>query len=396
MALAQKKEAPVKEALIEEIGVVPEFRVFTYVNGNKVEALLLSRDNENKTFEILPKGRVHPVTIPFDQISPKDLDFIKHWISPKDIFLNKCQGFTIPQLLEFRGYESIPFKLVGNAIMITGKLNGKDARIKVDAGTAATLLHIPFAKAANCKIGPMNQKIWGIAGFQPAGRVQVAKLEIGSSVFLDEFIQGADRNFNMPKGFRLREEILLGADFLTKLEAIISYKDRAIFLRPDKGNAVAINQVKQVDNDFTRHCGDLTVNEILDLRGFQSSDYHRMGNHMFANGTLNDQEVLWKLDTQADISLLDLEWAEKTGCEIGPLNKKVFRVGGWAPAATALVKKITLGDVMLTNKVLLSTDMRQRNGIKPNFAGIIGADYLKDLDAIIAVHEGRFFLKKKK
>ncbi|MDB4538212.1 aspartyl protease family protein, partial [Akkermansiaceae bacterium] len=234
------KEEAVEEVEAEEISVKPELRTFTSVDGKKIQAALVDRDDENQTFKLLVKGRSTPSTIPFDKISPEDLDYIKRWPKAKSIFLQKCRGLTVRQLLELRGYESIPFKFEGNAIMITGKLNGKEAKVQVDTGAGTTLLHAPFTEAAGCKIGPMNQKIWGVAGFQPAGTAEIPKLELGSSVFLDEEIQAADRDFNMPKGFKRHEDILLGAEYLIKLEAVISYKERTIFFRPDNSDIAQI------------------------------------------------------------------------------------------------------------------------------------------------------------
>ena len=129
---AQEKEAEKEEATneeeAEEISVKPELRLFTSVDGKKIQAALVDRDDEKKTFKLLVKGRSTPSTIPFDKISPEDLEYIKKWPKAKSVFLQKCRGLTIRQLLELRGYEPIPFKFEGNAIMITGKLNGKPAQ----------------------------------------------------------------------------------------------------------------------------------------------------------------------------------------------------------------------------------------------------------------------------
>ena len=189
-AFAQEKEPEKEEAAteepteevvgeeVEEVSVKPELRVFTSAEGKKLQAVLVGRDDENKTFKLLVKGRSVPSTIPFDKISPEDLEYVKKWPKAKSIFLQKCRGLTIRQLLELRGYEAIPFKLEGNAIMIPGKLNGKPAQVQIDTGAGTTLLHAPFTEAAGCKIGPMDQKIWGVSGFQPAGTAHLERGEL--------------------------------------------------------------------------------------------------------------------------------------------------------------------------------------------------------------------------
>lgn len=438
----------------QQEGIEQEYRTFTGSNGVELEAVLLNRDDENSTAQLLLKnGR--RANVPFDKLSEGDLEYVKAWSKEKAIFLRACRGLTIRQLLELRGYEPIKFELEGNAIMLEGKLNGRPARIQVDTGAGTTLMHAPFAEAAGCKVGPLEHKIWGVAGFQPAGIAQVPKLELGSSVFLDEEIMAADRDFNMPKGFNRKEDILLGAEYLIKLEAVISYKERVIFFRPDNSDKVEIEKGGEGDDDFSfrifkltngktlrgkmvgktetgaeielqngniqkvafftmsdedkeyafdwseqkamfmQHCRSLTIEELLDLRAYQSFQYKREGNHIFVDGTLNDNEVVWMIDTGADNSLLHLDSAVKFGCEIGPMDKKVYGIGGSAPAAATEIKKITLGEAVLTNRTLLATDMKRNEENKEQaWVGLFGADYMRELEAVITYRESRIFLKQ--
>jgi len=438
----------------QQDGIEQEYRTFTGSNGVELEAVLLNRDDENSAAQLLLKnGR--RANVPFDKLSAEDLEYVKAWSKEKAIFLRSCRGLTIRQLLELRGYEPIKFELEGNAIMLEGKLNGKVARIQIDTGAGTTLMHAPFVEAAGCKIGPLEHKIWGVAGFQPAGIAQVPKLELGSSVFLDEEIMAADRDFNMPKGFKRHEDILLGAEYLIKLEAVISYKERVIFFRPDNSDKVEIEKGGEDDDDFSfrifklkngkalrgkmigktengaeielqngnvqqvafftmsdedkeyafgwseqkamfmQHCRALTIEELLDLRAYQSFQYKREGNHIFVEGTLNDNDVVWMIDTGADNSLLHLDSAKKFGCEVGPMTKKVYGIGGSAPAAATEIKKITLGQAVLTNRTLLATDMKRNSEDKEQaWVGLFGADYMRELEAVITYRESRIFLKQ--
>jgi len=391
--------------------------------------------------------------VPFDRLSEADQEFVRAWSKEKAIFLRSCRGLTVKQLLELRGYEPIKFEFDNNAMMIDGKMNDQKVKVQVDTGAGTTLLHLPPTKAAGCEIGPMDKKIWGVAGFQPAGTAKVAKLELGSSVFLDEEITVADRNFNMPKGFKCKEDVLLGAEYLIKLEAVISYKERLIFFRPDNSDRSAIEKAGD-DNDFSfriftlkdkkkirgqmigktdtsakiklkngqvrlvsfhslseadadyaydwseqkatflKYCRDLTVEELLELRRYQSFKYDRRGNHIFVDGTLNKQDVLWMIDTGAANSLLHLDWAQKTGCNIGPMDKKVYGIGGHAPAAATQIDQITLGDAVLNNRTLLSTDLkRDQENKEQEWVGLFGSDYMRELEAVITYRESRIFLK---
>ena len=59
-SFAQEKEAEKEEATneeeAEEISVKPELRLFTSVDGKKIQAALVDRDDERKTFKLLVKG----------------------------------------------------------------------------------------------------------------------------------------------------------------------------------------------------------------------------------------------------------------------------------------------------------------------------------------------------
>ena len=146
---------------------------------------------------------------------------------------------------------------------------------------------------------------------------------------------------------------------------------------------------------FLQHCRSLTVEELLDLRAYQSFKYKREGNHIFVDGTLNDNEVVWMIDTGADNSLLHLDSAVKFGCQVGPMDKKVYGIGGSAPAAATEIKKITLGEAVLTNRTLLATDMKRNEENKEQaWVGLFGADYMRELEAVITYRESRIFLKQ--
>ena len=160
----------------------------------------------------------------------------------------------------------------------------------------------------------------------------------------------------------------------------------------DKEYAYSWSEQKAI---FMQHCRSLTVEELLALREYQSFKYDRRGNHIFVDGTLNDNEVVWMIDTGAHNSLLHVNSAEKFGCEVGPMDKKVYGIGGWAPAAATGVNKITLGDATLTNRTLLATDMKRHSEDKEqDYVGLFGADYMRELEAVITYRESRIFLKQ--
>lgn len=440
-----------------------ELRVFKGNNGKEIKAALIDKNDTSATLLLENKRRA---VVPLTSLSEADQEYIKSWSKEKALFLQKCLGLSVRQLLELRGYESFPMKLEGNSIYMTCKMNGKDVEFVIDTGAGSSLLHTKIAEKVGLKLGPMDEEVHGVAGSVPACWVDVPTLSIGESLFKDRKILATDLDKDRPEGAKLSESAgLFGADLLKQLDTVISYKENRIFFRPDKSDRslvdgeaaksestgvegevenkdealnfrifkkrdgksfranvvsktstvltvkLANGKTQQVqvadlsDEDqkfadawteagdiFLRYCGALTIEELLSLRKYNSFKYERRGNHIFVDGTLNDNDVTWMIDTGADSSLLDLKQANKSGCEVGPMEHKVYGIGGSAPAGETVMKKITLGKVELTNRRTLATDMTGRAGGELDHVGLFGADFMRELDAVITYREDRIFL----
>lgn len=429
-----------------------EYRTFTGSNGKEIQAVLIDKEDGKVTL-LLRNGKRS--TFPADKLSEADQEYVAEWNRDKAVFLRECRGLTVRQLLELRGYESFKYELRSNSIVIPGKINGKEAKFLVDTGAFNSLLHLDGARRTGCVIGPMTEKVYGVAGETDAAWCDVASLTFGESGFTDIKILAADLAEDLTEAERAvdrTEDMLLGADLLEQLEAVIDYKERRIFFRPDlsdentvgaesgedlsfrifklkdgttlrgkittkNANVVTLQLVSGETQQFPigrfstedgqyifnwseegafflQHCRSLTIEELLELRAYQSFQYKRQGNHILVDGTLNDHDVVWLIDTGADSSLLHLHWAKEYGCQVGPMDKEVRGIGGKAPAAATKIDKITLGDAVLTNRILLSTDLtRFQPDDALEYVGLFGADYMRELEAVITYRESRIFLK---
>jgi predicted aspartyl protease len=144
---------------------------------------------------------------------------------------------------------------------------------------------------------------------------------------------------------------------------------------------------------FLQHCQSLTVNELLTLRKYQSFQFERRGNHLFVDGTLNGKTVTYMIDTGADSSLLNLAAARKYDCDVGPLDQQVWGIGGSAPAAVTKITKLTMGEAVLTNRKVLATKLTRGDDNEDiGYVGMFGADFMRELDAVITYTENRIFL----
>lgn len=425
-----------------------DYREFKGANGKVIPAVLIDKTADSATL-LLKTGQ--KTTVTFDKLSPEDQAYIAAWSKEKAVFLQKCRTLTTRQLLELRGYESFQFRFEGNSIFIDGKLNGKAGTFLIDTGAGTSLLHIPFAKDAGCQVGELTEKIYGVAGEAPAGWTEVPTVSFGESVFKGTKILATDLTNGLQEGQKLREHAILGADIMSQLDAVISYPERRIFLRPDKSDgaevtegseeALAFRLFKTTENQtyrgkivsktptvitlelvggkqmqlpisrlkpddakyanewseasafFLQHCQGLSVQDLLVLRKYQSFEYERRGNHIYVDGTLNENDVTYLIDTGADSSLLNLKSAKDNGCEVGDMDQFVQGIGGKAPAGVTNIRKLTLGDVVLTNRKVLATDLNRLNPDKDlGHVGLFGADFMRELDAVITYREKRIFL----
>ncbi|MCW1925576.1 retroviral-like aspartic protease family protein [Luteolibacter arcticus] len=430
-----------------------EYRDFVGPGGKPISAVIVDK-TDTEVVLLLKNGK--RTTVALDKLGPLDRDYISSWSKEKAVFLQKCRNLTIRQVLELRGYESFVFRFENNSIFIDGKLNGTPGKFLIDTGAGTSLLHIPFAKTANCEVGPLDEVIRGVAGEAPAGWTDVPTVAFGESVFKGRKILATDLTNGLPEGSKAPEDAILGADILSQLDAVISYPERRIFLRPDKSDEAAVEGVdeaeegdeavafrifKTKDNQtyrgkvtsktptvvtlslvggktlqvpvsklqpadaeyvsnwseagafFLQHCQSLKIQELLELRKYQSFEYERRGNHIFVDGTLNDNKVTYMIDTGADGTCLHIEAAKKYGCEVGPLDVWVYGIGGKAPAAVTMIPKLTMGDAVLTNRKILSTDLNRGGGAEAmGHVGLFGADFMRELEAVITYRENRIFL----
>ena len=440
-------------------GIEREYRKFTGSNGKIIEAVLVDRSDDKQMAALLLKNGKR-ATVPFDSLSEEDQKYVKEWNKEEAVFLQSCRSLSVRQLLELRGYEAVPFTLNHNAMMVEGTLDGRPLRIQIDTGAFGSVLDLNYALDSGLKVGPLDEVIYGIAGETKAGQTPVKSLQFGESIFLDESITTADLHEDMPEGFERRNDILLGADYLMKLETVISYKERLIFFRPDlsdkneipdaeeskfqttedgfsfrifklkdgrtlrgtitsktttavniklingREETISIRSLSQDDsiyafewseakNTFMQHCRSLTVEELLELRAYQSFKYEREGRHIFVDGTMNKKDARWMIDTGADGTHLHLHHAEAYGCRVGPLTEKVYGIGGVVPAAKTEIDEITMGSAVLKDRVLLASDMaRFVADDQLKYVGLFGADFMRELNAVITYRESRIFLKQ--
>ena len=137
----------------------------------------------------------------------------------------------------------------------------------------------------------------------------------------------------------------------------------------------------------------LTVKEMLELRGYQSFEFDIEGNHIYVDGEVGGKPMRFMIDTGAHSSLVHDGSAKEAGLQIGPYDQEIRGVAGKQKAAVTRISSLKLGDTVVENRKLLATDFIPIGGGPGRFDVIFGADFLRELDAVISYREGRIFLR---
>jgi hypothetical protein len=136
------------------------------------------------------------------------------------------------------------------------------------------------------------------------------------------------------------------------------------------------------------------VEELLELREYQSFKYDRRGNHIFVDGKLNELKTTFMIDTGADTSLLHVGAAEKANLSVGPMDQKIYGIGGVVMAGVTKVPSLKMGEAEVTNRLILATDLFPKMPQSQPYGAIFGADFMRELNGVITYRESRIFLRQ--
>ncbi len=137
----------------------------------------------------------------------------------------------------------------------------------------------------------------------------------------------------------------------------------------------------------------LTVQDILELVGYQSFEFDLSGNHIFVEGLVSGKTMKLMVDTGAQTTVFHDASAKDAGLEIGAYDQWIYGVAGKQEAAVVSVPSIKLGEAQVTNRKYIAADLFKAQPGARDFDGILGADFLREWDAVISYREGRMFLK---
>jgi predicted aspartyl protease len=436
--------------LISVKGIIAENEgkpyVFTGPNNTKLTGIITAKTQvtvtlttkEGKSFEL-----------PLEKVSEADRQHIKIWDSEKYIFIQKCRSLEIGELLQGRGYEAFAFTLVNNQIHVKMLINGKACNACLDTGAANTLIDTRTAKNAKVSVGEMKEKIYGVAGSQPAATVNIEEIRLGETILNNNQALATDLSFGI-KGNIKDFDILLGNDILQRMAPVISYAENKVFLKPilrnqmdlkgsyrlfklDKGAAFAGRvlsktvdsvvlqstsgkevtlPIKNLDSEsedyvygwtkdlayFLEKCDSLTVADLLELRYFTHIPINNQKHHIFVDVAVNGKTASVTLDTGAHGSHFADELSRSMNCKLSTKKDIVFQgIGGQSLGSRCFIDELKVGDYFVRNRQIVASEMVAMTSKGEYGAlGLLGTDFLRELDAVISYPEEKLFLREYK
>ena len=95
------------------------------------------------------------------------------------------------------------------------------------------MLHLHWAKEYGCEIGPMDKEIRGVGGKAPAAATKIDNITLGDAELTNRFLLSTDlARFQADDS--LEYVGLFGSDYMRELDAVITYRENRIFLKPTK------------------------------------------------------------------------------------------------------------------------------------------------------------------
>lgn len=430
-------------------------RPFTTRDGKKFFATVVSRTDVAVTFKLQTGKTQNMMISALDEVSQQ---YVRKWTKLRDELLRNKDfaDITIKDLMEAKGYQSFEFEIEGNHIFLhIAEINGKASKFMIDSGAGSTIFHVGYAKEAGLEVGPMDKEIHGVAGKQPAATTGVKSIKIGDSLITNRKYLSTELGHG---GVSPDYSGILGADIMRELDAVISYKESRIFLKPPgtapaskdaktgarleyrkwtskDGKAVSAALTDKTDTDailtlpngstakvplanlsdddavlvqkWSKFRDDLskrdefrtmTAKELLELRNYQSTLYRLSGNHVIVDGTVGPVKANILIDTGAHSGVLDITWAKGRGqLKPGPMDQVVMGIGntGTAPAANCDVPDMKIGDCIFKARTLLACDLYrdQPADVGRDHDLIFGADFLREVDAVLSYKENRLFMR---
>ena len=219
-----------KENPVEKKSDPAEFRTFTSANGNKTLQLKVVARINDETYKVEnPEGKIF--SIKTSSLSRSDQNFLDFW-EPGAIFDLKTA--QLPEVLDQMGYSALDLTTAGNTFIVNITADGKSGKFLLDPSRSFST----FDPAAAADIG-MNLGEGRISFTDNAGQTSrskqgaVKELKAGQVTLASQEFQVIEVA-KMFRGVPAGTLGAIGGDLLSRLNALVDYEGKQLFVKADK------------------------------------------------------------------------------------------------------------------------------------------------------------------
>ena len=201
------------------------------------------------------------------------------------------------------------------------------------------------------------------------------------------------------RDFKNQEGTVIRARLVGKEEGI------AVLRRTNgKEYRVPIKKLAQADQEYVdswkpeeerqAQLRSLDVAELFKAKGYAGAPFKVINRHLYVEAKVDGKAVTFILDTGAMGTLLDKTLAQEMKLEVQEnVGFAVGLSGKQEPIGSTKVKKISIGDVSANDREFMVVDLKRISNIGgAPFQGILGYDFLSDLEVVIDYRGEMFYM----
>jgi predicted aspartyl protease len=303
-------------------------------------------------------------------------------------------GGALANCLLPEGYEAMPLRRgIGPHLEVTARINGVPGRFLVDTGAQITVVNAPSLAKFHLTAVRTGVRVYGAVG-GPGERIRAAlasRLQIGPCE-ASPFLLGVS---DLTALNQVRRPVkdgqfdgIIGADVLQSFSFVIDCTGLRLYAKTPDPNNNAAEVPRSTLNGLLRSRGYSDI----PMQRFSISDFEVLAN-------VNGRKALWLVDTGAAITLLDATISRQAGIK---LNHTQFTVGGAGGGRRridiGIVDNLRLSSLHVRSAVIAVSDISANNaGLqeqgKPPIDGYLGADFLREKDAVIDCSHMQLYLR---
>lgn len=199
-----------------------ETRIFTNLEGRKIEAEILSKSDNHVRVRTLA-GKEYPIELA--TLSEADREFVRKWVDPRS--KDAIARTDIAEVMKARGFVGLEFTNEQNHLFVDFVIEGKPVTFLLDSGAMTSIVTPAAARELGLKVGESQARVAGIGGgAKVEGQASSADCRFGNSgpVAMDFVVM------DLPATGR-KIDGLIGSDFFRSHHAMLDYSGETLWLK---------------------------------------------------------------------------------------------------------------------------------------------------------------------